>query len=426
MMTMEIDSMDKYFLRDYEAKEKEEIESFLKTVSEGKFSKSDRFPQERRFKNLQQPVTYKGDTGVSLWPVVAFSGTVVVPLLPADPQTFEKLHGFRTKEIDHMVSFAEETGKLQFVLLRPPTDYTRLDFLDPIFTRMKPPQFMGIPVTAFASRSVLDKYYLEFSAVADAGFRKYVHQTSFYGSHKEVFDSLMTNLQGNYMMIRALARPEISDDFAKIFRTDYDIGSKIIEMLNILVLRPLRNPLRSVEAYSMNEIGCAQKFAANSATKAEGKVFPFELGKLLLRKLTHYPESLEACKQLSGLYKDHDVTKLFNAVNEGIIKNDPNILMKNESELSAALDNVWDDKSIQRRSDVIKFGVPLALGAMGTIVAGLPGAYVGLLSGLGFDALDRVFEFKEEAFTENISKKFASSYQTIIFDFQKNNPLTKK
>ena len=417
--------MDKYFLRDYEAKEKEEIESFLKTVSEGKFLKSDRFPSEQRFKNLHLPVTYKGSTGVPLWPVVAFSGSVVVPLLPAEPQTFEQMHGFRTKEIDHMVSFAEETGKIQFVLLRPPTDYTRLDFLDPIFTRLKPPQFMGIPVTAFASRNILDKYYEEFSAVAEAGYRQYVYKTSTYSSNKEVFDSLMTNLQGNYMMIRALAAPEMSEDFAKIFSTDYEMGSKIIDMLNILVLRPLRNPLRSVEAYSMNEIGYAQKYAASSGIKNEGKVFPCELGKLLLRKLTHYPESLEACKQLTALYEDNDVTKLFNAINEGITKNDSDILIKKEHELSAALDNVWENKSIERRSDAIKFGVPLALGAIGTIAAGLPGAYAGLLSGLGFDALDKIFEFKGESFTENISKAFAPSYQTIIFEFQKAHHSTK-
>jgi len=138
-----------------------------------------------------------------------------------------------------------------------------------------------------------------------------------------------------------------------------------------------------------------------------------------MRKLTHYPESLEACKQLTALYDEQDVLKLFNAVNTGILENQPDIVMKNEHELSIALDNIWEDKSLQKRINGIRFGVPLVLGAIGTVTAGLSGAYVGLLAGLGFDVLDKILEFKEEAFSENISKAFASSHQAVIFDFRK-------
>jgi len=33
--------------------------------------------------------------------------------------------------------------------------------------------------------------------------------------------------------------------------------------------------------------------------------------------------------------------------------------------------------------------------------------------------IDKVLEFKQDAFSEKIAKTFCSSYQAIIFDFQK-------
>jgi len=231
------------FLEDYEKQETQEILGFIKSISEGKFSKSQRFPSEHRFKNLHNPVTYRGNTNVPIWPLVSFSGSTIIPLMPADKETFENLHCFRVDQIDQMVSFAEETGKIQFVLMRKPTDYRRLDFLDPIFERLRPPQFIGIPVDEYASRDVLTKYYQEFSAIANSGFRNYVRKTSGYASNKHVFDTLMTNLRGNYMLIRAIAASDISKDFEEAFRTNYEKAMEIMNAMDLLVLRPLRNPL---------------------------------------------------------------------------------------------------------------------------------------------------------------------------------------
>ena len=137
-----------------------------------------------------------------------------------------------------------------------------------------------------------------------------------------------------------------------------------------------------------------------------------------MKKMTCYPETLEACKYITARYEDEKVIKLFQAVKEGVLKNDPSIVEKSEEALSAALDSIWNNRSIQNKINGIKYGVPLALGAMGAIAGSLTGDYRGLLASLGFETVDRLFGIKGDDISERIGKALAPSYQTIIFDFK--------
>ena len=418
-------TLKREYLQDYERQEKEHISNFIKQVSEGKFQKTDIFPSEKRFKNLHFPITYRGDANVPIWPIAAFSGSTIVPIVPIEKERFEDFHNFKISDIEQMVSFTEETGKIQFVLMRRPTDYYKLDFLEPILKRLRPPQFIGIPVDEYEQSNELSMYYREFSVVANSGFRNHVRKNSSVGSNKRAFDLLMTNLRGNYMMIRAISTPEFSNSFADLVRTDYENGGKLLEMMSLFVLRPLRNPLKCIDAIPMETLEIGNKLGLYEMSQSKS-VFPCELGRLLMEKITYYPESLEACKQVTSRYKDEDVIQLLQAVHEGIIKNTPDTVEKNEKELAAALDNIWGDNTLRNRINGIRFGVPLILGAVGTIAGGLSGGYIGLLSGLGFDVADKMFEFKGDAFSEKISKFLTPSYQTTIFDFRKRYLLDNK
>ena len=362
---------------------------------------------------------------IPIWPLVAFSGSAIVPIMPIEREQFESFHMFKISEIEQMVSFAEDTGKLQFLLMRQPTDYYKLDFLEPIFKRLRPPQFMGIPIYEYANYDTLSQYYREFTAIADSGFRDHVRKVSAVGHNKRAFDSLMTNLQGDYMMLRAISNTEFSEEFAQLFRSDFENAGKLLETIDILVLRPLRNPLKCMDAYPLETIRVGQSIGLDNAFNS-GNRFPCELGRLLMKKMTCYPESLDACKQITANYDDQDVIKLLQAVNEGVSKNNPEAVEKNEKELSAALDNVWNNKALLRKITGIRFGVPLMLGAIGTVAGGLSGGYAGLLSGLGFNAADRLFEYRGDAFSEKMSKFLTPSYQAIIFDFKKKYSLDSK
>lgn len=363
--------------------------------------------------------------GVSIWPLAAFSGSAIVPIMPIDKEQFELFHQFKISEIEQMVSFSEQTGKIQFVLMRKPTDYYNLDFLEPIFKTLRPPQFIGFQVQHFAHEDILDKYYEEFRLISNSGFRRYTREHYGFTSNKLAFKTLMTNLQGNYMTIRAIANSDLSEDFAELFKTgDYKNGMNLLDILNILVLRPLRNPLRSIDAYPLEKLGNARKIG-KQLVKSQDKAIPYELGRLLMKKITGYPESLDACKYIVARYEDEDIIKLFQAVNEGIAKNNPAFVEKTEKELSIALDNVWNNKDLLNRVNGIKYGVPLILGAVGTIAGSLSGNYAGLLSSLGFGVADGLFAFKGDSLSEKVSKALAPSYQTIIFDFQNKYTLNK-
>ena len=242
-----IKALKREFLQDYQRQETEEILGFIKRVEEGKFAQNEIFPSQKRFTKIHDPVIYRGNMGIPIWPLISFSGSAVIPLMPVENENFEKLHHFKIDQIEEMVSFTEETGKIQFVLMRKPTDYYKLDFLDPIFERLRPPQFIGIPIGQYASDDLLRKYYKEFTIIANQGFRAYVRRSS-YGADKRTFDTLMTNLRGNYMMIRAIVDSDLSNDFADNFASDYESAMRMMDMIDVLVLRPLRNPLRCVDA----------------------------------------------------------------------------------------------------------------------------------------------------------------------------------
>ena len=76
---MEKIPLKREYLQDYEQKEKEHIETFLKQTFEGKFTEADIFPSPDRFRNLHYPITYRGDMKVPIWPLAAFSKELLMP-----------------------------------------------------------------------------------------------------------------------------------------------------------------------------------------------------------------------------------------------------------------------------------------------------------------------------------------------------------
>ena len=111
-------------------------------------------------------------------------------------------------------------------------------------------------------------------------------------------------------------------------------------------------------------------------------------------------------------------------MNEAIVANNPDIVNKSAEELSEILDNVWNDKTIPRRIEGLKVGVPVSMAAIGGIVAGLPGAAgSGFLADLGIKVaektVEKFFGVKGEGLSERISKLRTKSYQANVYDFKK-------
>ncbi len=55
------------------------------------------------------------------------------------------------------------------------------------------------------------------------------------------------------------------------------------------------------------------------------------------------PESFDACKAVIERYDQEDLYKISASLHESVIKQDPDLVYKNNIELSEILDNVWSD-----------------------------------------------------------------------------------
>ena len=82
----------------------------------------------------------------------------------------------------------------------------------------------------------------------------------------------------------------------------------------------------------------------------------------------------------------------------------------------APLDNIWKDARISKLSNVISYGIPLLLGTIGQLAAQQIGGISGLLTALGFRALDKTITPK---ISDRLAKILPSDYLVAIYEFKK-------
>ncbi len=148
--------------------------------------------------------------------------------------------------------------------------------------------------------------------------------------------------------------------------------------------------------------------------------FPYEIGKFLMTKLTYAPLSLDACKELIYHYEAYDLRKVQQALNEAIVNTRQDILKEKSDALSEILDNIWNDKTLERKIKAVQAGLPFSMAAIGSVAAGPIGLAGGFLAGLGYSVLDKAIDLGTSGFSERFAKISSKSYQVNIFDFKKN------
>lgn len=82
-----------------------------------------------------------------------------------------------------------------------------------------------------------------------------------------------------------------------------------------------------------------------------------------------------ACNELIDEYAAYDLQKVTESLNQAIVTNHPGIVNKSAKELSEILDNVWNDKTIPRRIEGIKIGIPPSIAAIGGVAGRLSGFF---------------------------------------------------
>ena len=417
--------MDKEFLIDYEAREKEEIKKFVQKFREGKIR--DRYPLPDRLK-LNEPYT-KSIAGERIWNQIPLYGTTIIALKPTKKEIFEKVHGLDIEDIDRLIDFAKETGRVQFSLAESPTRYIKMDFLEPVFRELQPPKLTHIPLDCIVTNKEIEKSsdemirLLENSSSLDF-IKKYVEKKYY----KLVIspDDVKRGIIDDLIRLKLMGYEDSVKDFTRSL-TSIDT-TKIISLLEAIhdLFFFSFDPLKGVKSFKRQDIReLHERFPLNLNIPKE-KELPCEVGKFLNDKLKLIiPKNLDGGIELSDEYDLYDLRKIMGALSVAVEKEKIDVINEKSKETSVIFENVWSDADkLKGKINIFRHGISFGIGIIG-VVASLPISGVGgLLSGLGFEVADKVADIKAyRSISEKIAEWRMQSHIIHVYDFKKKYKL---
>lgn len=415
--------MDKEFLVDYEQNEYSEYEKFRKKVLEGKFDPTkERYPPEDRFHNLNEPIAEACSFG-SIWPQIPLFGSLIIPIFPRDNAHFREMHGFEAndRDIERLVDFAKDTGKIQFALRSSPTAYQGLDFLEPIFKELRPPSSFVYPIEDVIEKKQLKRYTTEFQTLAQYGLIEELK--GIYSPYREnyVKKRLDAYFRG-YITLKYLGYDDIVEKIEEAMVYDLTEALGFYAAFGNLIVAPKINPLRATRVFDREHtLLYFQK--GRGITEFEQEMpkirFDFDIGKFLMSKLTYMPESLDACKAVIDRYKQEDLYKVAEALDKGIKDEHEDTIFSQTIEFETILDDLWKDCRVEMRKVGINYGIPASLCIVGTLGTLISGSATGILAGLGFSAADRIIGLTKDRISEVVAKLITPNHCVAIYDFKK-------
>lgn len=414
--------MDREYLEDYEQREEAEYkELVLKRIREGKFDfKKDKYPADNRFVNLQYPValaSYWSTNWSNIWAQVPFCGSLVLMIPPFPKRQFER-ELFKISDIPKIIDFVKETGKLQIMVHSHLHAYEGLDFLDPFFEELKPPTYVGAPIEILEDKKEVQRLaeaFLTLAEVKYVGLLKEIGRSEEYSS-TGIASSLQLDCD-TYVALKLL-KYEIAEKIENLLIDEPAEAFFLLSWSGDFLSSPICDLRATLKNYTFDEIKMA-RFLLSPVYKPQEIRFPCEIGKFLQRKLTYAPQGMRACYHMLDNYSAYDLQKVQESLNKAIVENHPDIVNKKTEELSQILDNVWNDKTVPRRIKGLQIGIPISMGALGSVAAGPIGMAGGLLAGLGYSVADKFIDLGTEGLSERLAKLKTRSYQANIYEFKK-------
>jgi hypothetical protein len=390
--------MDRKYFVEYENNEQEQYEKYA--------SISERIPK------LMGPVSNLTFSDSSIWSQIAFSGTVVFPLSPMDETLFKKMYNISVNEIPDLVKFVKETKKVQFVLTDAPTLFSGYDYLDPIFEELAPPVYaLSRNHQNDALQDSYDRASEDLDLLLDIVLRNIPDNSMKQHVHQDYIR--------NYAYLDYFGFTDANELFIEMLLDNPNLATNYIELSYNLLAHPIIDPFKANPVIPLEMISKIGSFNNPSLKEQKNVIIP-EVGSFLLRKTTHYPDSLSACKCVISNYNKNDLYSVYSALNEAIIDKNSTAIIENTTELEEIMDNVWNDTDIIRQNKMVyKLGIDVICGMVGVGIAGLGGGLVGVLCGAAGTTNSLVLD----NFAELIAKKVATPYMVTIYDFQNKIPL---
>lgn len=429
--------MDKEFLSDYSDREKEENERL-----QGYEIDSAKEHYRTRYHRLNTPVAHTA-AGESVWPQIPLYGTLVIGLSPFSPEYFASYHGFDPSDVARLVDFAKDTGHVAFVLEDDAKEFAGLDFLDPIFTELKPREALSlVKSSAIANLPDFRNGLVEFDTLSRVTFYKFMSKimaapemTRALGPNATPMSEI-TYLSRAFASLAILGYRELKESVSDAIVENPLEALSFLMLLDELVVQPRTDPFDAISNLSRGRLEqmCKRSRVFNEVDKMpevvrEGhdRTYAREIGKFLMAKLAPYPESFEACRVMCDTYKHWDLQQVMVSLQQAVRSKDYSGIQAQGKNLSEALENAWLDASkLGRNTNLIRAGLTLAAAVLGTVAAGPVNAVGGVLAGLGYPVLDKVLELRTDSISERIASWLVPNYIVNIFDFRKKYPLHER
>ena len=416
--------MWKEFLEDYQESEQQFRKDFEQELLQSKPSILPTYPPLDRFHKLSRPYA-QAWYGASIWPQIPLYASLIIPIAPRSKREFERFHGFAVSDIPRLLDLCKDTGRVQFALYADPISYNDLDFLEPIFVELKPPQ-LGAPwsTSINVDEAEYDRAIVEFDTLAAIEFypamESMMRDEGMSDSHVQArfrdFASVYAFLKvKGYDALLPDLQESIVDSplFARVL---LDIFHKFIVIPQVDLLKPMQN-------FGMDYLSLALEVSRRYGLETPKRVVPCEIGTFLMRQLTFLPEGFEACREIMHHYDHRDLYKIMNAVDEGARAKSVTTVQAKSAELYEVFNLVWQDAAgTNKQVQAARFLIPLCIGAVGMIAS--PSA--GLLATLGFYLAERLSDQMGDSMSERLVKSLIPGYAVTLYDFRKKYGLDRR
>ena len=253
-----------------------------------------------------------------------------VLIKPTKIEIFEKVHGFDIEDINRLIDFSKETGKIQFALTENPQNYVEMDFLEPVFREIKPPKLIYSPLDWFVNDHEIVESYNEIKILLENSLhydfiKKYIDVK--YPKHTISQDVVKKGIICDLIRLKLLGYENTIEDFIQCLNTiETEKNIMFQEAIHDLFLHPydpLKGIISSKKKY-MNEIQSNFPYSPTMQREIE---FPCEIGKFLNNKLKLLiPKNLDGVIELSDEYNLYDIRTVMSALNEGVKSKEINII----------------------------------------------------------------------------------------------------
>lgn len=413
--------MDKEFLENYHAKEREEINTYLEKLNFGDSDIS--YPNKKRFHKLKEPVGEAYFPNKSIWPQIPIFGSLIIQIQPTSENLFFQAHGIERKNLDDLIDFSKETGKVQFMINGNPESFTGLDFLSPLFEELDPPITYFKPIASLIKPEKFKKHTIEFDILINLPAQT---GTSFKNFYEKITELGVTNYNLNevlnenriyYSFFKTYGYNELLKYFEKLLLIDEKSAALFFADMGKFIVDPKIRTFESSKVIPFEILKDLKSSINKSDLNEEYKVY--EIGKFLLEnKLTFMPESFDACKDVIARYDQEDLYKVSESLHKGVNESNPDLVNKKNIELSDILENVWSDAKLENRIKGVNYGIPISMALIGTLAAGPVGGTVGLMSSLGINVISEIIGVNQDSIGEKLAKKTLPNHIVNIFDFK--------